>query len=229
MAKNGFTGPMHVLDAEWGGYFNLYAPKTTNIPTVTADLGEDFRILHAGLKPYASCRGIHSCIDGVLELKNEVGLSAEQVAVIEVSCNQRQFKQLKQAAPATRLDAQLSLPYSLAITFLEGKASLELYMEPWISHPAVLKFAQRVRMIPVAGYQGEPTLKVITIDGKTYKKRIEIAKGAAENPLTSDEVVTKYMDLITRVYTQKQAYSIREKIMMLDECVDLSALIKEIS
>jgi 2-methylcitrate dehydratase PrpD len=229
MAKNGFTGPMHVLDAEWGGYFNLYAPKSTDISTVTANLGKDFRILHAGIKPYASCRGIHSSIDGILELKKTVNLNAENVDFIEVSCNERQFKQLKQATPTTRLDAQLSLPYSLAITLLEGKASLELYMEPWLHNPAVLKLAQRVKMIPIIGYMGEPTLKVVTIDGQIYKKRIELAKGDPKNPLTNDEIITKYMNLITRVYTHIKACSIKEKILTLNEGASISALIKEIS
>ena len=229
MAKNGFTGPMHVLDAEWGGYFNLYAPKTTNLSTVTESLGTDFRILHAGIKPYASCRGIHSSIDGILELKKTFGLNAQQIDCIEVSCNERQFKQLKQAVPTTRIEAQLSLPYSVAITLLEGHANLDLYMGSWLTNPTVLSLAQRVKMNPIEGYSGEPTLNVKTMDGNTYQKQIKIAKGAPENPLTHDEVVTKYMELITQVYTQKKAQSIKNKILTLDEGADLSTLIKDIS
>jgi len=62
LARRGFTGPARIFEAEWGGFLSTYAPDGGDPDALTTELGESYRILQSGIKPYASCRGVHSSI-----------------------------------------------------------------------------------------------------------------------------------------------------------------------
>ncbi len=55
LAQAGLTGPRHVLDAEWGGFYSTYAPGISTPAEAVRALGEEFHILESGIKPYACC------------------------------------------------------------------------------------------------------------------------------------------------------------------------------
>ena len=56
LAREGLTGPRHVLDARWGGFYSTYAPGFATPERAIAGLGSEFFILRSGIKPHACCR-----------------------------------------------------------------------------------------------------------------------------------------------------------------------------
>ncbi len=71
LARRGVTGPAQVLDAAWGGLFATYVPGEADGLAPLKDLGEGFRIMNKGIKPYPVCWGINSAADSMLTLRAE--------------------------------------------------------------------------------------------------------------------------------------------------------------
>jgi len=146
LSRAGFTGPNSILETEWGGYFNLYGSGLTPEAEGMADnLGEDLRISWAGIRVYACCRGIHSAIDAALEIRDKHDLRAEEIDSIIVNCTSVQKKQLGCALPSTRLEAQFSLPYSVAVAFIHGEAGYNFFTSKWINNEAIKNSRKRLQ------------------------------------------------------------------------------------
>src|SRR5690606_15253535 len=80
LAQAGMTGPHHVLDAPWGGFFSTYAPMISEPDLAVAELGQSFRILRSGIKPYACGRTIHAPVDSLFLLMEAFSASQEEIA-----------------------------------------------------------------------------------------------------------------------------------------------------
>ena len=82
MAGEGFKGPSQAFEGQWG-YFHSYA-SGGDFKKALDGLGKKFETLNLGVKPYPSCRYSHAAIDGIIELKNELGFSSEDVGNIDI-------------------------------------------------------------------------------------------------------------------------------------------------
>jgi 2-methylcitrate dehydratase PrpD len=194
LASNNVTGPTSIFEAAWGGFFPTYiGDKATPEKTVDG-LGTDFRILLSGFKPYAACRGNHSSIDSMLALRREHGLRAEMVDHIKVGGSPTHVKQLAKQNVKTMLDAQFSIPYSIAVSLATGGAMLDQYSPEQVRRPEILAIASRVKVEhdPRVKDGEEPFIEVHLKDGRVLPKRVLIARGDRENPLTEEELRAKF-------------------------------------
>lgn len=84
LARNGFTGPTQILEADFGGFYNTYVPGSYNLRSVTQNLGNKFAVLEDCFKLYPSCASTHGAIEAAIELKKKYGISpndAERITV----------------------------------------------------------------------------------------------------------------------------------------------------
>src|SRR5438270_801379 len=84
LARRGVTGPAQVLDAAWGGLFATYVPGEADGLAPLKDLGEGFRIMNKGIKPYPVCWGINSAADSMLTLRAKHGLAPADIRRVRV-------------------------------------------------------------------------------------------------------------------------------------------------
>jgi 2-methylcitrate dehydratase PrpD len=219
LARAGFTGPGRIFEAEWGGFLGTYAGDSAAPDRLTAGLGQEFKILRSGVKPYASCRGAHAVLDVVLDLRRREALTADDVAAVRIRCTEADRLMLGEPEPRTRLAAQMSLPYSVAVAWVTGRAFLEEYEERAREDPRVRALMRRVRLEPdPALAEGEePHVTVEMRDGRRFSGHVAIARGAPENPLSRDEVVAKYEALAARALPPDAVRAVREAVFALEE------------
>jgi 2-methylcitrate dehydratase PrpD len=218
LARAGFTGPTRIFEAEWGGFLETYTPGRTRPGALTEGLGRDFKILRSGVKPYASCRGAHATLDAVFDLASVEGVRAEDVAAVRIRCTEQDRMMLGEGRPETRLAAQMSLPYSVAVALIAGRAGLTEYEEPRLHDPAVRGFLPRVTV------SGDPTLPegseahvtVETRDGRRFDRHVPFARGAPENPLGLEEVIAKYEELAPRALAPRAVREVKEAVFALE-------------
>ena len=219
LAREGFTGPAAVLEAERGGYFNLYGEGMTPAARAAADgLGRDFRIGWAGVKVYACCRGIHSALDVALDFRRKHGLRAEEIESVHVLCTPVQKGQLGLAFPKTRIEAQFSLPYSVAVAFLHGEAGYEFFTETWIGNPEIEALAARVSLEADKGrsLEEEPVLTVHMRDGRAFAGRQPVPIGDPANPVPEADIRAKYRTLAARRLAPETVRRLEEAVLALD-------------
>ena len=218
LAQEGFTGPGRVFEADWGGFLTTYAAGEARPAKILDRLGAEFKILRSGVKPYACCRDIHSALDFVLDLRRREALDADSVERIAIRCPVGTMQMLGNAGPTTRLAAQMSLPYSMAVAWVAGRASLDEYEDRWLTDSRVRAFIPRVTMTADAAMAegAEPHITVATRSGRTFAGQVPFAKGAPENPLAPDEVAAKYEALASRALPPAEVARLKDAVLTLE-------------
>ncbi len=224
LARSGFSGPTHIFEAEWGGFLKTYVRAEPNPEALICEREPGYGILRSGIKPYAACRDIHSSLDVVLAARQLHRLTPENIATIEVRCIPEMMQMIgKTNYPATRIDAQLSLPYSIAVALISGEAFLKEYEAPLLHDPKVKRLATLVQLIesPDLPFDSEPYLTIKTTDGRVIGGHVDYASGAPQNPLSQEKIVQKFEILAERVLPVARVEAIRDKVLALATLADI--------
>jgi len=224
LARSGFTGPAHIFEAEWGGFLGTYARAELNPEALICPRPPGYGILRSGIKPYAACRDIHSSLDVVLKARSRHALRPADIASIEVRCIPEMMQMIGRTDfPRTRIEAQLSLPYSIAVALVAGKAFLGEYEAPLLIDPEVRRLADLVHLInsPELPFDSEPYLTIHTTDGRMITDHVDYASGAPQNPLPSDAIMRKFESLAARVLPVARVAELRDKVLSLATLADV--------
>jgi 2-methylcitrate dehydratase PrpD len=227
LAANNVTGPTQIFEAPWGGYYPTYVGAKATPDKAVDGLGRDFRIRLVGFKPYAACRGIHSSVDVMITLRREYQVSAADVKQVIVRGSPTHMKQLAKQEVETTLDAQFSLPYSIATTLVSGGAMLDQYTADALKRPEVRDLARRVRLKlePLVEDGDEPYLDVELHDGRTLTDRVLIARGDCENPLPEDELRGKFRTAASATLNTQQIERLEHAILHAETLADSRELV----
>jgi 2-methylcitrate dehydratase PrpD len=226
LARAGMTGPRFVLEAEWGGFFSTYGKAIATPEATLARLGSDFRIRVSGIKPYSSCRGLHGVIDSLLELMAEAGIDHRAIAAITAHGNAQTVRQFARRDVATLLDAQFSLPYTLAVAAVSGRGTLDQYVPLRTADPAVADLVQRIGIVADRDLApGEnPVLELRLADGRVLTHQTGFARGAPERPIDDATLAAKAASLIVPILGEARFREISETIANLETLPDFRTL-----
>lgn len=231
LAKGGMTGPAYVIEAEDGGLFKA-ASSNYSFKAVTEELGTRWDILKADRKPYACCRSAQPPIDAVLQIKNEYGIVAEQVAAVRVETYDIAVKQcFNTKAPKNVVEAQLCTPYTVAVALLYGSAAPKQFTEEFVQKAEVLALAQKVDVFETAEFTDRYPqnwgckLILTTTDGRVIEKTILNAKGDSANPLSGADLVAKFKGLAAGVLIEEVQKKVIDAVMTLESKEDVSDLV----
>jgi 2-methylcitrate dehydratase PrpD len=227
LAREGITGPSRILEADWGGFYNCHLPGEPVYPDhVTGNLGSDWQILHAGFKPYASCRRIHSSLDALFEMVRKHDLTVGDVQAITVHGHALHKRQLSKFPVSTVLEAQFSLPYTLSAALTDGSGGLDLYRIDQLDRPEVARLARRVTVVidPALAETGEPRVEFTLTDGRTVSETVHVPKGHPKNPLSVDELWTKFRTNAGLVYGDAHTAQLTEVLGDLAALPDVRQL-----
>lgn len=228
LAKNGFTGPTHIFEAKWGGFLATYARDTSIPEELTKDLGIRYDILRSGIKPYAACRDIHSALDCIFKAI-DAGVTADDIDKIEVNCIGEMLQMIGSVSvPKSRFEAQLSLPYSVAVALVTGKAFLDEFEEPYLSDERILNLARKVEMIEdkTLPFDCEPYITIHCKDGRKIKDHVPFASGAPQNPLKESAIFDKFFALAGLAMDVKQAEKIKSAVADITNIKDMHDISK---
>lgn len=231
LAQSGFTGPAAIFEAPWGGFLGTYARAAPAPAELVRGLGERYGIMRSGIKPYAACRDIHSSLDVILQARRVHHLGPDDIARIEVRCIPEMIQMVGQVAtPQTRLEAQLSLPYSIAVALVTGRATLAEYEAPFLDDPAVRRLARRVVLLaaPDLPPDSEPHLVITTTEGRQIQGHVAYASGAPQNPLPPEVIVHKFETLAARVLPHDRVQALKEDVLALETLPDVRRITRHL-
>lgn len=235
LAKQGFIGPKRPYEGRFGLWNSHLGPLAEQIKLerATEALFERWEIERTAVKPFPACHFNHASADAALMLARQHGLTAEQVkritarmpaAAVKTVCEPIATKQ----APQNAYDAQFSIPYIVAASIVRGKFGLAELAPEVIGDPTILALAKKVQYeidpdSPFPDYySGE--LVVETNDGRTLRHREEKNRGAGDRPLSTEDIVAKYMDNAVTAVSRERAERIRDLVLSLDGLDDAAEL-----
>jgi 2-methylcitrate dehydratase PrpD len=134
--------------------------------------------------------------------------------------------------PKAIVDAQFSMPFGAAMAVLYGKATLDQYTQQNLRSPAVKKMMRKITCIKDPEIEKDfpkkwaAVAKIKTTTGQQYAANIDYPKGDPENPFSWEELISKFQNLISPVYSEARQIQIIEKIRSLEQIRDVSELSK---
>ena len=230
LAGNDFTGPGTIVEGKFG-FLHSYssAPKADKILTTW---GRPYEIMRTSIKPHSCCRYKQGPIDGILKIVRENNLDTSQIEKVTVGILKAGFAlvaepESQKSNPKSVVDAQFSMPFGAAVAILNGKATLDEYTMENVNSARVKELMDKISCVKDPELEKEfpkkwpASVTLQTKDGKTYLTRIDFPKGDPENPLTWDELIDKFRNLIAPVFFDARQNEIIVRVRSLENEKDL--------
>ena len=231
LAARGFTGIDCVFEAEYGGYCSTFSDEA-DLSALTANLGLDFETDVVGFKIYSCCGSTQTSVEAVKHIRQRAKIRPEDVVDVVVRTSTATLLHVGWPyVPKSITSAQMNLPYCLAVTVFDGHAFVEQFTEAKIHDSAICALAQRVRVVAdpavdALGAAGRHRV-IVTIrlrDGSEFSETVDQAKGSDADPLTPDEVVDKYFQLVEPVAGHAWASDMHDVAFGIDRAPTLIEL-----
>jgi 2-methylcitrate dehydratase PrpD len=220
LAARGFTGADTILDGE-RGFGRAFADGLDPDPVLDG-LGAAVPV-HVEYKPYACARPIHNAIDCALELRERLGIGAADIAELTVYRHPAWADYHRNPRPRTYHEAQVSLPYSVALAFAEGRAMPDQYADERLGESPLTRVAQLVL------FETDPALPrgvscrmtVVTTSGARGESQVDDPLGSLARPLSDEQLAAKF----AAVTAAERARPVAEAILAIDEVDDVNAVV----
>lgn len=199
-AKTGYVGP----DDPIGGKRGLLAVMSEN-PNLGPLQDFDtvpFEIMRIYRKPYAACRHCHPAIEAALWIKGSQGLQVSDIASIDVDTYKLAVGGHDHTDIKGVASAKLSTPFSVALALTKNSANLMDFIPETVNDSAILDLTKRVKvhvneeLTSWSPQRRAAIVKITTTEGKEFSHEVDYPKGEPENPMTKQEVIGKYQDMV---------------------------------
>lgn len=162
--------------------------------------GDRFGIEEVYMKPYAACRHCHAPIDGILNLVRTYGIDPDRIDTVLVETYALAVKGHDHTFIVNPSSAKLSIPFSVALAALTGRAGLIEY-ETMFNDSRALNLTKKVHvcendeLTSWSPAKRASRLSVKLDSGEQYSVLIEYALGEPENPMSRESIVSKFKGL----------------------------------
>ncbi len=199
LAAKGYEGPEPIFEGREG--LGHCISKEWRWDIVTEGLGDTFRIVDCSMKGAPVEALIHTPLTVVLALREEHGLTADNVAEVRVKTIQRAAEILSDPSkydPHTKETADHSLPYCLAVAIADGKVTTQSFKGKRILDPALRPVLHRIKVAAEPEFEALfPRLQpcevtVVTTDGRVVTGRMDYPMGDPRNPMTPKQMDDKF-------------------------------------
>lgn len=226
LAAAGYRGPRWIFEGS-RGFLHAYSDEVSPEEMLTHLDYTDFGLMYTAFKPYASCKYTHAPIDCTIKIMQNNGIKPEDIERISVDVVKEAVRavveprEIKYNPPVVGA-AQFSLPYSVAVAALYGQASVEQFRDDLLTDPDIKAMMNRVEMGHTGAldkylpYIFAATVEIETKDGKIYKDLTTYTKGDPENPMTAEELKSKFFSLACRTVSAEKAEELYNAVMDLE-------------
>ena len=189
-ARNTFEG----ID----GLFRTYLRGRFDPKSLRDGLGERFEFLNLSYKPYPCCRFNHTAIDAALDIRKQLRGDVSGIRKISARVNNQSYEavctpEAMRKRPETVVQAQFSLPYTVACALVKGTVGLAEFTDDGLRDPAVRAIAAKVdaRMNDEIERDWSrtvsPTHLLAETDGRIFEARVNYPRGHPKSPMTTQD------------------------------------------
>jgi 2-methylcitrate dehydratase PrpD len=243
LAKRGIRGAQGVFDGA-DGFFRVYFSGRADSNSVRRDLGGRFELLNLSYKPYPCCRDTHAAIDAVLQARAELPHSANDIRCIRVGVTAAGYQMVcvpeqVRLAPRTIVEAQFSIPYTVAAAWIDGRLGIRHFSEEGLQRADILELASRVQPFVDAEIDRywsrvvTPARVIIEFrDGRSLEQRVDYARGHPNNPLTEAELAAKAADcaaVAAKPFAPSAVADLISTVGHLESVTDIAELVRLVS
>ena len=235
LACQGFTAAPLEGDAKLGKGFVQIMCDQPKLEKMAEGLGSFTTIAEMYFKPYALCRIIHAPVEVAIDLRQRYGLKLQDIRGVVVRTYDFAAEVPGQTRTTPQSDptlCQFSLPYGVAAALMYGEVGLAQMSGEATRDPRIHELAARVQVIhDLEMDKLRPALRPASVevslhDGRTVSGRVDFPKGDASNPLTEQELLSKFSNLAQDVVGEEKVKRIQETVFALEKTGTAEELIR---
>jgi len=223
-AREGLTGVRNVLEAPYGGFCSTYAEKY-DLSWATNGLGTEFEMRKNGFKQYSSLASSQTSVDALRKIIARDGVRGQDVAKVHIGTTEMVHVHCGWPyVPAETITAQMNLPYTAAVTLLEGNAFVDQYADDKLRDPKILDLANRVEVTvdPELDALGPHEMRAVRVtvtmkSGEEFKQEVIYRSGHWKNPIPDETLRAKFGDLAGRVLEKSAVETVEAIVSGLDK------------
>ncbi|MGW1087410.1 MmgE/PrpD family protein [Streptomyces sp. NPDC002596] len=240
LARHGLTGPPTVIEGRFG-FLQAFCGDRVHVERITDGLEEEWETPRIFYKPYPCNHFTHAGIDAALALRAR-GVKPDEVRTLTLGVPAPVLRTIaepteEKARPRSGYHAAFSGPYTVAAALLGG-GGLGVFHEDFTdaaaADPRRLDLAARVRVVAdeestaLFPRQFPATLTAEFADGRTLTERVRDNRGGPDNPLSANELSTKFTgnadralvpgaadDIIDAVWALRDGRPVRDALAIL--------------
>jgi len=223
LASEGMTGPAPLFEGDMGFCQQVSGPL--HLAQLGGSAGDDWMLPKTSIKFVPAEYHSQSAIAAAFELRPQVGDPAH-VRSIEIATFRTAVEIIGQDPekwrPKTRETADHSLPYCTAVALVDGDVSAAQFSPARLSDPKLLDLVARTTVVEdpalTAGYPaGIPNRVSVTLDdGTVLVKEVSFPPGHDKNPLTDEQLLTKFRALVVPALGPQRASAIWDRLRWLE-------------
>lgn len=219
-ARAGVTGSLDILEGEAG--MGVAMSNGPDWQQAIATLGRDFHINRMTFKNHACCGHTFAAIDGALEVQRRLGVTAGDIARVQVATYRPALEVAGYENPQTPAEARFSVKYVVATALIYGSVRLSAFESQRLADPAIRELMKRIELTVDpeldAGFPGQRAARITmgTRDGRSEKYLQPTRKGDPEQPLSDADLDDKFIELAAPVVGAGQAKALLARLWRLD-------------
>lgn len=213
LAKAGYTSSDEALESETG-YAQALFGQQLDWKTVTAGLGENYRLLDPGfdIKRFPAQIYMQRPIEAVLNLREQHGVEASQLRTLTIAGPHRSHSG---PLPRSGLDGKFSIQYCATIALLDGSVGIDSFTDQRRFTPDIEETLPKVRLETV---QTDTATAVAEMaDGSTLEGKCRDFRGSAANPMSYEERATKFHACASRVFSDSKSSDLLNMLETLED------------
>jgi 2-methylcitrate dehydratase PrpD len=199
MANMDFKGPNDVLSGETG--FLSMMSKGADSSLLTPNKKEQLYIERIYFKPYASCRHTHPAIEAAMKIRTRNNIPLEKIKKIKVFTYKGVIGKHDHTEIHGEYSAKMSIPYSVAVSLVTGKAGIEEFTEKYLNDVGIISLVKKVEVYAddkISAWVPQKRTAIVevdTYDNASFLEKVDYPKGEPENPLSDIELEEKFLSL----------------------------------
>jgi len=232
LAAQGMTGPAPIFEGEMG-FFAEVAHGAFDLPRLGGKEGAEYMLPKTYIKNWPAEYHAQSAIDAALQIRREIGDPAhiDRVLVETFDAAVEIIADREKWHPKTRETADHSLPYCVAVALQDGEVGLDQFSDRRLADPTLLKLLSRVEVRPDAALDARypastpNRISVRTNNGREIVREVEFPKGHSGNPMSDDEVESKFRGLAAGELPPDRQAEVLGRLWALEAETDLRSLL----
>jgi len=230
LAKAGMTGPTAAFEGRHGLCEQVTGPFEIG---ALGGRGRPFAIERTNFKFFAAEYHAQAPLAMALALRGKV--RTEEIEAIDVQIYAMAYSEIGSEPakwdPTTRETADHSLPYMLAVALRDGRITPASFEPRRYLDPSLRPLMNRIRVAESPEFTRRfpqelgSQIDVVTRSGQRFTARAEYPKGHARNPMTDDDVETKFRDLSLDVLGAERVNAALQALWHLDEAPRTSVVL----
>ena len=218
LASEGFSGPCTVLEDKDG--FCIAGTDDCRLAALGEELGERYEIDATSFRPYYGCTFTVAASGAMAALlARHPRRAAQDIAAVSVRCHPSALRETNVPDPRTLLAARLSMQFNVALVIDQRDVFVGDITDQDLASPSIRALLPRIELEedPEMALWGSAVL-VRFRDGSTDRHQILLPKGDPENPMTWEDVETKFMKLSAPLGNAPAGRRVVQAVRTIERC-----------